>query len=247
MPESDPTSQEVRKPSSHGFERTRWSLVASARDGSESALNELLCVYRQPLLVYVRSRGWSPEAAEDALQGFMLALIQRTFLGKVSPQGGRFRSYLLASLDNYLKDVLSANLAKKRGGGRAPISLDETTEDGEPMCQPVSSVSDPAQAYDLAWVQALLEQALQQLRHEGEQAGRNTLVQAVYPILFLQHEDRPYAKLASELGMKEGAIRTAVSRMRGRLRVIIRQLIRDTVASDEDFEDEYGYLMGLLK
>jgi hypothetical protein len=88
------------------FHTTRWSVVLLSAKSQASDCKEafaaLCSVYWYPLYGFIRHRGYSPEDAQDLTQGFFLHLIERKTLRRVDRAKGKFRSFLLASLQNYL-------------------------------------------------------------------------------------------------------------------------------------------------
>lgn len=86
------------------FADTHWSLVMRAKDDSATALNSLCLAYRAPLVVWLRCRGEKLEDAEDGVQGFFEHLLSHEFLRNATRQRGRFRTFLLAAFQNYLRD-----------------------------------------------------------------------------------------------------------------------------------------------
>src|SRR5271168_2267937 len=111
-----------------GFSTTRWSVVLQAGQdqcpGSAQAL-ELLCrAYWPPLYAYARREGLTPQDAQDATQEFIGNLLRRNDLATVSPEKGRFRSFLLAALKNFLVSRARSERALKRGGEREFVLLE---------------------------------------------------------------------------------------------------------------------------
>src|SRR5215475_560450 len=110
------------------FATTHWSVVLAAGQTtlpqSPAALEKLCRTYWYPLYAYLRRRGHSEHDAQDLTQGFFAQLLERDWLLGVTHEKGRFRSFLLASLNYFLADQRDRATAQKRGGGRAPISLD---------------------------------------------------------------------------------------------------------------------------
>src|SRR5262249_41255191 len=110
------------------FESTEWRVIVSAREGDRSearqALADLCATYWPPLYAYLRRRGHSPDRAQDLTQGFFASLLGREFLTGLAPEKGKFRSFLLSSLQNYLANERDHAAALKRGGGRSEISID---------------------------------------------------------------------------------------------------------------------------
>ena len=90
------------------FVTTRWSLIFSAAHvGSEEqrvrdALAELCRTYWRPIFSFVRGRGYSIQDAQDLTQDFFVYLLEKSALGRADPQRGRFRSFLLGTLDHFL-------------------------------------------------------------------------------------------------------------------------------------------------
>ena len=74
----------------------------SQAPGFEAALGELCRIYWYPLYAYVRRRGHAPEEAQDLTQGFFLHLLEHKTLARADPLKGKFRSFLIGSLQNYL-------------------------------------------------------------------------------------------------------------------------------------------------
>src|SRR4051794_21933542 len=90
------------------FQSTRWDDVLAARDPTGPRAREAfagLCrAYWYPLYAFARRKGHTPEQAEDLTQGFLADGLARDFLRGVDPALGRFRSFMLASFENYLKN-----------------------------------------------------------------------------------------------------------------------------------------------
>lgn len=88
-----------------GFDATRWSVVLEAAqnraEGGPEALARLCERYWSPLYAFARRRGFSPEDAQDLVQGFFEQLIESRTLSTVDQAKGRFRSFLLASFQNF--------------------------------------------------------------------------------------------------------------------------------------------------
>lgn len=228
------------------FAATRWSVVLSARDESTTALNQLFTCYRAPLIVYLRKRRCSPEVAEDLVHGLFEKLIRLDFLKDIDPQAGKFRTFLLTSLQNYLKTEDARQRAKRRGGGVAPASIDETDAEGKPLFDPASPNPSADREYDKAWAHSVLQNALRQVQEECAKRGREALFRAVEPVLYGDPTAAKYAQIAAALDMKEGDVKIAVFRIRNRLGVLIRREILQTVRSPADLKEELSYLIGLF-
>ena len=228
------------------FANTRWTLVMRAKDDSATALNALCLSYRSPLVVWLRCRGEKPEDAEDRVQGFFEHLLRHDFLRGVAREKGRFRTFLLAAFQNYLSDQRKHAGAAKRGGGRIPQSLEATDGEGQPLHSPASTSPTPDKEYDRAWAAAILARALQQLSAKCARTGHAALCAALEPALFADADAPAYAQIAHKLGMTEAAVKMAALRIRQGLKALIRDEVRQTVASEDDLEEELRYFLSMF-
>lgn len=209
-----------------------------------AALETLCQNYWHPLYAYVRRRGFSPEDAQDLTQDFFARLIDREAMGTVTRAKGRFRSFLLASMNHFLADEWDKSRAQKRGGGKGmTLNLqDAETWFGEIPAEDLT----PERAFDRRWAITLLEQVYVRLANEHEREGKSKLFAILRPTLAGRSESAPYLELAQQLGLSEGAVKTAVHRLRQRYRELLRQTIAETVSSPDEVEDELRYLFQIL-
>ena len=228
------------------FPNTHWSIVQRAGSQSSTALNALFTQYRPAMLAYLVARGDLGSQAEDRVQGFCLHLLQRDFLANVGREKGKFRTFLLNSLQNYIRDQCDRETALKRGAGSEPDSLEETGSDGQPLHDPEAGTPSADVQYDRAWAQAILQNALRRLHEECGRTGHAPLCQALEPVLYQEDTAPSYREVAERLGMTEGAVKVAAHRIRARLKRLIREETLQTVASPQDLEEELGYLISLF-
>ena len=108
------------------FATTRWSLILRAGDShgpeSSEALETLCRVYWPPLYSFVRRKGYDVHESQDLIQGFIASLLTRRDLQAVHPTKGKFRSFLLASLNHFLLNEWNHSQRQKRGGGQQIFS-----------------------------------------------------------------------------------------------------------------------------
>src|SRR5437667_6332599 len=113
-------SESTAPPSAQWFTTTHWSIVlAAGRDSSRDAgeaLEKLCRTYWYPLYAYVRRRGYTPHDAEDLTQSFFARLLEKEYLARADRERGRFRTFLLASLNYFLSDEWDKSQRQKRGG-----------------------------------------------------------------------------------------------------------------------------------
>ena len=232
-----------------GFAATHWTVVMTAARGSDSsraeaALTELCQTYWYPLYAFLRRRGHESHAAEDLTQAFFASLLARDFLAKIDRQKGRFRSFLLASLKNFLADEHDRAAAQKRGGGQPVISLDGLNAESRYRLEPAHDLS-PEKLYEKQWALSVLERVLSRLQAEAAAGGRLPLFDHLQATLIDSQSTR-YAAIASKLGMTEGAIKSAAHRFRQRYRELLIDEISQTVADPVEVDGEIRYLMSCL-
>ena len=211
---------------------------------ARAALENLCQTYWHPLYAYVRRRGYSSEDAQDLTQAFFARLLERNSVAAVAPEKGRFRSFLLASMNHFLSDEWDKARAQKRGGGKV-ISLDLQNAETKLGEIPVENFT-PEKAFEHRWAITLLEQVYQQLGKEYRAQGKAMLFDTLRITLAGKSEAAPYAELGRQLDMNEGAIKVAVHRLRRRYRTLLREIIADTVSSPNEVEDELRYLFRTL-
>ena len=232
------------------FLTTRWSCVLAAGEAedlerSRAALAELCEGYWWPLYAFARRKGLDAEDASDLVQAFFARMLEKRDLVGLSPERGRFRAYLLAALKNFLSNWRDHERAQKRGGGRISLSID--FEDAERRWrEEPASTEDPERCFEKSWALALLERSLAALREEYAADGRGVVFDLLASELQTAGERRPYAELALELSMSEGAVKVAVHRLRQRWGERLRAEIAHTVSSEDEIEDETRALFEAL-
>jgi RNA polymerase sigma-70 factor (ECF subfamily) len=193
----------------------------------------------------VRRKGYAPHDAQDLTQEFFARLLARKDLEAVRPEKGKFRSFLLASMNHFLADERDRATAAKRGGGRGLVSLDEQDAESRYLADVAVELS-PEKIYEKRWATTLLEQALEKLRQEFVAAGK---AQRFEPLkIFLQDgsEQGDYDALGKELGMSANTVAAAVHRLRQRYRELVRAEVAHTVARPEDVPEEMRHLFAVL-
>jgi RNA polymerase sigma factor (sigma-70 family) len=242
------TATRNEAPNRSAFVTTHWSVVLTAGRSdttrARAALESLCQTYWQPLYAYVRRRGYSPEDAQDLTQEFFARLLARNAVATVAPDKGRFRSFLLASLNHFLSDEWDKARAQKRGGGKViPLDLQSAeTRLGELSAEQCT----PEKAFEHRWAITLLEQVYQQLGNEYRADGKGALFDTLRVALAGRSDAAPYAELARRLDLTEGAVKVAVHRLRQRYRALLRATIADTVSSPDEVEDELHHLFRTL-
>ena len=236
-------------PKAQWFTTTHWSVVLTAGQGDSpqtaEALEKLCRTYWYPLYAYVRRQGNSPHDAQDLTQEFFARFLARNYLGAVQREKGKFRSFLLATLNHFLANEWDRANAAKRGGGKDLISLDNEAAETLYGLELVSDLS-PEQGFDRRWAVALLEQAFARLREEFVMAGKADYFDQMKVFLAEGASTGDYARVGAPLQMTAGAMAVAVHRLRQRYGEMVRAEVANTVASPEEIEDEMRHLFAAL-
>lgn len=240
------TDQEARK---RVFATTSWSMVLEAADAKSSgvaeALSELCQRYWFPLYAFVRSRGFDRTQAEDLTQSFFTDLLEKNRLKLAEPSRGSFRSFLLASMVNFIANHWRAEHAAKRGGGRRILSIDFEQANNRYVEQPSQNLT-AEKIFDRNWALSILEQTLAAVGAQYEQSGKRELFNALQG--FLTGDDNmAYNELSQVTGMKEGALKVAVHRLRQRYGQQLRLQIAKTVQDPTEVDQELRSLFKALE
>lgn len=223
------------------FATTRWSMVVQAAGASSpesrEALAALCQVYWYPLYAYVRRRGHQPAESQDLVQAFFTELLAKNRLRLADQQRGRFRSFLLASLKNFLAHQWRAGRAAKRGGALQHLSIDYRDAENRYAHEP-SHEATPERIFERRWALTLLENAVCHLRDDYAKRGKLPVFEQLKDYLGGSDDAAPYKEIGERLGMSEGAVKVAVHRLRQRCRELLRQEIAATVVNPEEVDDE---------
>lgn len=230
------------------FATTHWSVVLKAGDTpgdeSASALEALCRCYWYPLYAYIRRLGHSPHDAQDLTQSFFAYLLEKRLLTKADPESGRFRSFLLGSLKNFMANEWRKQSAQKRGASQT-VSFDAQDAEQRYSVEPADEMN-PQLLYEQVWAVAVLEQAATTLELEYRSGGKHGLFDQLAPFLQGERSDLTYAALGARLGMTEGAVKVAVHRLRQRYRELLRAAVANTVADPLEVDGELRHLLHIL-
>lgn len=230
------------------FAATRWSLVASIgacdTDAARRALIELCLRYWFPVYAYARGCGHGPEVARDLTRGFFEHLLVRQLdPGEVRARG-RFRDYLLESLNRYLgADWRASREAAPVPEFEQPLPWEEL--EARYLRDSTDGLS-PEQTYQRGYALEVLGSALLRLRREADQAGRGAMFATLEPLLNVEPLPGQMDALAQQLGLRPLALVLALKRLRQRYRELAEAELSETVTNDDDLATERDALMRAL-
>jgi hypothetical protein len=243
----------VQGPGSGRLPSTHWEEVQAAanlsREEGRQAMERLLVRYRPPLLVHLSGKfSFDSDRAADVFQDFLHEkLVARQILKSADRKRGRFRTFLLNALDNYVVSRLRQGKSPKRKPAGELLPLEAVAESALP-----SHVDRHDHRTEVVWGQAVIAGALLNMLHELKERKRDD-IWAVFEGRVLRPllDDRPaldYDELARHYGYKSPAaafnvLVTAKRMFKRHLRAVIAEYAKD----DRRLEDELSYLRRVLE
>ena len=237
------------------FATTRWSLVL-AGGGFESgeakareALAELCRTYWRPVFSFILRRGYSQEDARDLTQDFFVMILEKNWLRQADQSRGRFRSFLLGSVQNFLGHAADRRQTQKRGGGTHFVPWEEWMVEAtahEPAAIKAWAALPPENFFDLRWATTVVDQALRRLREECEAKGRLRLFETLSDHLAAERSETSYADLAASLNIAETMVKKQLHNLRRRYRWLLREEVAQTVENPAEVDDEIRHLCATL-
>ena len=232
----------------YAFTTTHWSVVLAAGKAdsgqAHSALEELCRTYWFPLYAYVRRAGHNADEAQDLTQEFFLRLLEKKSIRLADSARGKFRSFLLTSLKNFLVNEWEKGQAAKRGGGLVFQPWEQDDPERRYQAEPASDIT-PERLFEKKWAVALVERAQACLQQEYKAANKLPIFEHLKDHVW--GEGKGYDELAAQLNMTEGALRIATHRMRDRFRRVLREEVANTASNQNEIDEELRYLISLLR
>jgi len=219
----------------------------SKAPGSEAALAELCRLYWYPLYAFVRYQGHAPHDAQDLTQSFFLHLLDHKALSHVNPLKGKFRSFLVASVQNFLADEADRAGRKKRGGDREFVRIDAESAEERYRFEPVDYLTSET-IFDARWAMTVLREAMKQLRRQYAAEEKTSTLEILEPFLDpINNRELPsYDQVAIELHVSLSAVKTLIHRLRKQYTGLLREEVARTVSDPGEIDDEIHALCGAL-
>ena len=232
------------------FPETQWTLVQRVQSADSTAetrraLAGICKDYWLPIYAFIRRSGQRPAESEELTQEFMVRLIEGEYLPRAERERGKLRTFLLGCLKHFLADHHRAGQRLKRGGGHEHVSIDHALAENAYGVEPVDDVT-PDIIFDRRWAKKLMEQVIQKMASQAEQAGNLVLFHAAVP--FAREGAPPVSRedAAAQLGMSPEAVKMAISRMRQRFSEQLRLAVAETLGPGDDLEEEMQHLRSVL-
>lgn len=231
------------------FLTTHWSLIEGIQSGEDrdrALISLLLGKYWKPVYCYLRRKGLGNEEAKDLTQGFFHEIVlNKNLVQRADQAKGRFRSFLLHALNQYLINEKEKQSAQKRMPKGRLVSLDVV----EPMAIPANVAQlCPEDSYNYAWLSALLDEVLEEVHVSCSQEGLE-----VHWRLFHEHVVRPIlediepaslTQLCEQHGVDdEKKASNMIITVKRRFQSALRERVRRTVLAEDQVSDELAELM----
>lgn len=232
------------------FVTTRWSVVLraghSAANEIEEVWNEIAQNYWYPLYAFCRRQGANDHDAQDLTQGFFVHLLNGSRLNSISPDKGRFRTFLLRAFKNYVSNHHRDHKRIVRGGGKPLMPLDHVEADTRYLRSQREGESLD-RAFDREWAEALLERVKQRLANHYERANKGAVFAEIKMHLTPRNDAESHADLGKKLKLSVAAVGMLIVRMRTRYRKMLLEEVAATVDDPADVEDELQNLMTVFR
>jgi len=225
------------------FLTTHWSLIEDVKehqDKNQALIGTLLKRYWKPVYCYLRRKGYNNEQAKDLTQGFFHEVVlNRDLVMQVDQCKGRFRTFLLYSLNQYLIDQTRRETAKKRIPKERIISLDIV---GPELPLAITNLS-PEDCFNYTWKSALLDQTISEVESAYVEQGME-----IHWHVFNERIVQPNLNGTKPLSIKdicakygiedEHRVSSMITTVKRRFRTLLRKNVRNTVISETLISDE---------
>jgi len=228
------------------FPTTRWTeteaVARAIARGELEAANALLTRYREPLRAWlVRRRGVDEHQAEDVVHNFYLErILQGDLLIRADRHGGRFRTWLLRALGNFLVSTFRHDNALCRRPERL-LALDALQVEAE---EPGADTVD--EVYEHDWAVHVLQAAEARMEGACREAGHPELVELLR-CRYFRDPPMPYDELVARFGYRTpGQATHAVRRARGLFERALNGVLREEAANSAEVEELKRDLLNVL-
>jgi RNA polymerase sigma-70 factor (ECF subfamily) len=231
------------------FLTTQWSLIENIQAGQDQdklLIGFLLEQYWKPVYCYLRRCGYDNEQAKDLTQGFFHEVVlNKDLVGRADKAKGRFRSFLLHTLKQYIAKQNLKERAQKRIPKEKMVSLDVA----EPPALPASMMQAPVdESFNYAWVSALMERVLSSVRAKCAEDGMEThwalfYERVVRPVL-TDCPAPPLAHLCQAHAIENTQTASnMIVTVKRRFRAALEQNVRRTLLDGDQTPDEIEELL----
>lgn len=232
------------------FPPTAWTFLDAVplpgTPAYREALNRLITAYWRPVFYFLRARGLSVQQAEDVTQGFFARFYERDIVRKADREKGRFRTFLLAVLRNYLSDE-TTRAPRQRRFDDGLAAVEGLLGDEERSYEPAGGET-PEAAFNRRYAAELLREVRESLRDRCAVADCADWYE-VFAAAHLDYgPDGPPSQetLAARLGLSRDQVRYRLNKVQDWFQGLLRARLRQEVGSDDEVAAEVRALQDAL-
>jgi len=234
------------------FLTTHWSLIEGIRkhqDKDQALIGLLLERYWKPVYCYLRRKGYQNEEAKDLTQGFFHEIVlSRRMLERTDSSKGRFRSFLLYSLNQFLIDQKRKEAGKKRIPNDKLVPLDISNP---PVLPQMILERSPEDCFSYAWKSDLIDRTVTEVQAECEGQGLQKHWHIFRDKVLLptlkSEESQPMKAIGARYGVEsESRAFNMLLTVKRRFKAALRRNLANTVLTEEDVDEEWSDLLKLF-
>jgi RNA polymerase sigma factor (sigma-70 family) len=229
--------------------KTSWTLLVTAQGEGETAVaarEEFARRYYRPVHAYVRAIVQDPQKAEDLTQGFFTGAVAtgRILIGADRAKG-RFRPYLKQALRNFITDSQRRQQREERLFAEREHSVDsDRAVDDLDLAEDPSP--GPDAAFHNAWVRALLNEAMDQVRATCEARGQQEHFKLFLGRYLTELDEPPsWRDLGTAFNLDEKTARSRADTVARHFRLVLRGILAEEVGV-ENIDEEIASLLVFL-
>ena len=223
---------------------TRWDLIDRARHAevdpavSRRALEQVILQYRPAMVAAIARSGLPSADVEDVCQEFLMSAFLTNTLPKADREKGRFRTFMLFTLRQFIVDYRRRQGALKRGSGRV-VSIEEV--DQEEAMAMLTARPQEELAFEVDFALCLHRRVIESLQQEYSLRRQAAVFESLQPLI-LDREAMP----GPLPGMESMAVRQALSRLRSRYGSKFLKQVNLIIDHGEQPEEEMIQLLKLV-
>ena len=234
------------------FLTTHWSLIEGIKkhqDKDQALIGLLLERYWKPVYCYIRRKGYPNEEAKDLTQGFFHEIVlSRHIVERTDPSKGRFRSFLLHTLSQFLIDQKRKGTTKTRIPDHKLVPLDISNP---PVLPQTIFERSPEDCFTYTWKSDLIDRTVSEVQTECEKQGLQThwhIFRDKILLPTLQNKESQTMKAISarySIDSESRAFNMLLT-VKRRFKAALRRNLANTVLTEEDVDGEWRDLLKLF-
>jgi RNA polymerase sigma-70 factor (ECF subfamily) len=235
--------------------QTDWSQIRRLKAAPATEQQPLLDVlaekYWTPIFQYLLCQGHAEQEAQDLIQDFFVFALQTRLFAKANEERGRFRNFLLGSLNRFVANERRKQSAQKRKPKQGVGSLDALMDDGYYHPKSLVNSETPEVLFHRAWVREVVRNVLAVMENDFKNTGKTT-----HFILFQSRvvspeldgdEPPPLQQQARELGLAYKEAANQITAAKRAFRRLLEKEVRSYVRSEDDLAQERLDVLRLVK